>query len=73
MLHVGLMEHIKKEFWKIMDTIMQVVPIGEKLIVGGDLNGPIGRNNNNYERMQGGFGYGVRKEAGEKILDFATS
>lgn len=33
-----------------MDAIIQGVLIGEKLIIGGDLNGQIGKNNNNnYE------------------------
>lgn len=38
------------------------IVIGEKLILGGDLNGHIGRNNNNYERGHGGLRYGLRNE-----------
>lgn len=52
-----------------MDAIIQGVLIGEKLIIGGDLNGHISRNKNNYEQMHVGFGYGVRNEGGKKILN----
>lgn len=37
------------------------------------LNSQISRNNDNYERVNGGFLYGIRNERGEKILDFITS
>lgn len=46
--------------------------IGEKLIIEGGLNGHVGKNNNNYERVHGGFRYDVRK-GGETVLDLATS
>lgn len=34
-------------------------------IIGGDMNNHIGWNNNNYERMHGGFPYGVGNEGGD--------
>lgn len=37
-----------------------------------NLNGHIDRSNSNYERAHGGFGYGIRKKGGMKILYFAT-
>lgn len=44
-----------------MDAIIQGVLIGEKLIIGGDLNGQIGKNNNNnYEWVHCGCGYGSK-------------
>lgn len=45
-----------KEFYENMDVIILGIPIGEKLIRGGDLNGHIGRNSHTWERAQGGVG-----------------
>lgn len=70
---VAIEEHIKKECLENMDATNQGISVGEKLIIGGDLNDHIGRNNKNYERVHGGFRYGVRKEGGEKISDFTSS
>lgn len=62
---VGLEEHIKKDFCENVDEIIQGIPLGEKLIIGGDLNDHIGRNNNNYERVHRGFVYSVGNEGGD--------
>lgn len=70
---VAIEEHIKKECLENMDATNQGISVGEKLIIGGDLNDHIGRNNKNYERVHGDFRYGVRNEGGEKILDFTSS
>lgn len=32
-----------------MDVIIREIPICEKFIIEGHLNGDVGRNNNNYE------------------------
>lgn len=53
-----------------MDVVFQEIRIGEKLNIGGDLNGCIGRNTNGYEWS---FDYGVRIEGDDKILNFASS
>lgn len=36
-----------------MDIIIHGKPIGDKLIIGGFLNGHIGRSNSIYEQMNG--------------------
>lgn len=48
-----------------MDEIIQGIPLGEKLIIGGDLDDHTGRNNNNYEQLHRGFVYSVGNEGGE--------
>ena len=52
---------------------MQRVPIGEKLIIGGDLNGHVGSCRDGCESVHGGFGIGNRNEAGSGIMEFPQS
>ena len=44
--------------------------IGEKLFIGGDLNGHVGTSNTGFEWAHGGFGYGIRNQEGEDVLSF---
>ncbi|XP_071722944.1 uncharacterized protein [Rutidosis leptorrhynchoides] len=70
---VGLSDSIKQEFWDSMDVIMQSVPNGEKVIIGGDLNGHEGKDRDGYDDAHGGYVYGSRNKEGESILDFASA
>ena len=56
-----------------MDEILQEIPIGKNLVIGGDFNGHVGIDKLGYERVHGGYGFGARNEAGESILDFALA
>ncbi|KAL6566485.1 hypothetical protein OROGR_002100 [Orobanche gracilis] len=47
--------------------------MGEKLIIGGDLNGHVGVSRDGFESVHGGFGFGDMNEAGNGILDFALA
>lgn len=49
---------------------MQEVPENKKMIIGGDLNGHIGKGRQGSERVNGGWGFRGRIKAGEKILKF---
>ena len=42
---------------------MQGIPGGEKLIVGGDFNGHVGKDSNGYEMVHGGCIFGDLNEA----------
>ena len=70
---IGLEEHIKKDFWENLDRIVQNIPSEEKIIMGGDFNGHVGKDNKSYERVHGGFGFGDRNLMGDSILDFAVA
>ncbi|KAJ7976178.1 Craniofacial development protein 2 [Quillaja saponaria] len=70
---IGLEESTKKAFWEDLEEIVQGVPLGEKLFIGADLNGHVGSTNEGFERVRGGYGYGVKNEGGESILDFAVA
>uniref|UniRef100_A0A8I6WSC6 Endonuclease/exonuclease/phosphatase domain-containing protein n=1 Tax=Hordeum vulgare subsp. vulgare TaxID=112509 RepID=A0A8I6WSC6_HORVV len=42
---VGHNESTKREFWEGLEDLVRRVPIGEKLFIGGDLNGHVGTSN----------------------------
>jgi len=70
---IGLDENIKRFFWKDLDKVIQSIPQTEKLLIGGDFNGHIGRRGDGYETIHGGFGYRERNSGGVSILDFAVA
>lgn len=55
---VGLDNHTKRQLWDELDALMQEIPGGEKIIIGGDFNGYVGKDRTGYERVHGGFGFG---------------
>ncbi|KAG2563654.1 hypothetical protein PVAP13_8KG059810 [Panicum virgatum] len=54
----------KKQFCEDLDSIVNTVPISEKLLIGGDLNGHVGATNVVFEQVHGGFGYGSKSQEG---------
>ena len=70
---VGSDASSKQEFWDDLEEVVEHVPIGEKLVIGGDLNGHVGTSREGFETVLGGFGFGERNEAGSRILDFALA
>ena len=69
----GCTEEEKNSFWSEMDNIMQELEEHERVIVGADLNGHVGNENNVIGRVHGGCGIGERNPEGEHIIDFALS
>jgi len=55
-----------------MDEVMQGIPENEDTVIGGDMNEHVGSERGEYKRVHGGYGFGQRNEAGEKVLDFAS-
>jgi hypothetical protein len=53
--------------------MVSIVPIREKLFIGGDLNGHVGVTNAGFEQVNGGFGYGGRNQEGEDVLNFVLA
>nr|XP_020175448.1 craniofacial development protein 2-like [Aegilops tauschii subsp. strangulata] len=64
---VGHNENTKREFWEGLEDMVRTLPIGEKLVIGGDLNGRVGASNTGFEGAHGGFGYGIRNQEGEDV------
>ena len=44
----GLDEEIKVKFWEDLERLIQMISRGEKVIIGGDLNGHVGIEGNGY-------------------------
>ena len=70
---VGLDDQTKRDFLEQMDEILQEIPVGENLVIGGDFNGHVGIDKLGYEMVHGGYDFGDINEAGESILDFALA
>ncbi|EYC44370.1 hypothetical protein Y032_0463g1909 [Ancylostoma ceylanicum] len=68
----GCSDNVKNDFWALIDEKTAAVPSEDTVIIAGDLNGHVGVTNDGY-RCHGGFGYGVRNDDGERILDYAES
>ena len=70
---VGCTEEENETFWEQMDQELNATLEGERVIVGGDLNGHIGRSREAIERIHGGWGIGDTNDEGEKIVDTAMA
>ena len=70
---MGCEEQEKEAFRNVFETAIRTVKEEEKLIIGADLNGRVGRRRDGYEEVHGGHGFGVRNEDGEYILEMAHS
>ena len=70
---VGCTEEDKETFWEQMDQELSATLDDERVIVGGDLNGHIGRSRDGIERIHGGWGMRDRNDEGEKIVDTAMA
>ena len=65
----GKMQEEKEEFWGIMDNSIGNIPENEILVIGGDLNGHVGRDINGFEDVMGIDRYEERNVDGENILE----
>ena len=61
----------EERFWHRMDQRMEETPRDEKVVIGADVNGHVGKGNQGDERVMGKFGYGARNEEGQAIIEFA--
>ena len=69
----GLCEEVKDIFYENLISLAAKVDDKELLIIGGDLNGHVGKNADGYKGIHGGFGYGVRNMEGERILEMGAA
>ncbi|XP_055838267.1 uncharacterized protein LOC129906511 [Episyrphus balteatus] len=65
---IGCEQVEKDAFWLDFHNLLKDIPKEEFLFVGGDLNGHVGKTNEDYEDCHGGLGYGTRNSPGEDIL-----
>ena len=68
---VGCADEEKEAFLDDLEDMVGKVKESEVLVIGGDLNGLVGKNCDGYDGVHGGHGYKERNEEREKILDMA--
>ena len=61
------------KFWDELEGLIQDVPLGEKIFLGGDLNGHVGSVSRGFEGLHGGYGLGEINAEGKSILDFSPA
>ena len=70
---VGLTKEEKENFWTMFDTLVSGISSADRLVIGGDFNGHVGRENVGFTSVHGGWGYGSRNKEGETILEEAVA
>ena len=70
---VGRSQEEKDKFWDKVCELMEGIKDSEMIVLGGDLNGHVGRRSDGYEGVHGGHGYGERNAEGETILEFCVA
>ena len=70
---VGAKSHLKDKFWADMEELIQSIPPIEKIFIGGDLNGHVGKEAGVNVRAHGGFGFGELNNEGQSIIDFSLA
>ena len=70
---VGQSQVDKDMFWNAVYDLVERLKKEEMVVLGGDLNGHVGRESDGYEGVHGGFGYGIRNMEGETILEFGDA
>ena len=70
---VGCDEEEKEKFWRDLEEELSLISLEERVVLGADLNGHVGRERGVLERVHGGWGVGEKNEEGERILDLALS
>ncbi|XP_066953396.1 uncharacterized protein [Macrobrachium rosenbergii] len=69
----GCDEVEKMAFWEEMNLQLSEIPVEKRLIIGGDMNGHVGRTREGTEKVHGGWGVGERNDEGKRLVDCAVS
>lgn len=70
---IGCDEEEHEAFWLDYTTVINNIPDSEMIFSAGDMNVHIGKSNSSFESCHGGYGFGVRNDAGEKLLNLCQS
>ena len=72
-LQTGRSQEEKDNFWEAVWKLIEGIKKTERIMLGGDLNGHVGKESDGYEGVHGGQGYGMRNAEGERILEFCEA
>ncbi|KAK3517034.1 hypothetical protein QTP70_032526, partial [Hemibagrus guttatus] len=68
---VGCELEEKERFWSELDEVRESIPTGERVVIGADFNGHVGKGNRGDEEVMGRFGVKERNLEGQMVVDFA--
>ena len=63
----------KEQFWDELEELIQRIPINEKVFIGDDLNGYVGKDAGQFTQVHGGFGFGTINNEGQSIIEFCLA
>ncbi|XP_035841303.1 uncharacterized protein LOC118488193 [Helianthus annuus] len=70
---VGLGVEEKGDFWDCLDAVVRAIHRKERIFIGGEFNGHIGKENDGFRSVYGGFGWGDRNDSRRDLLEFAIA
>ncbi|KAK3090899.1 hypothetical protein FSP39_015581 [Pinctada imbricata] len=62
-------EEVKEAFLEQLQSVINNIPKHDVLLIIGDFNAKVGRNNEGHESAMGKHGIGERNDNGERLLD----
>ncbi|KAK3511747.1 hypothetical protein QTP70_020749, partial [Hemibagrus guttatus] len=65
---VGCELEEKERFWSELDEVMESIPTGERVVMGADFNGHVGKGNTGDEEVMGKFGVKERNLEGQMVV-----
>ena len=65
-------EEDKDVFYSQLQREMENTPRHDQIIIMGDLNAKVGKDNTDYERVMGKHGIGIRNDNGERLVEFCA-
>ena len=60
----------KNDFWEDLDGLIESISKEERIVLGADLNGHVGKGNIGDEEIMGRYGAGTRNKEGSIVVDF---
>ena len=60
----------KNDFWEDLDGLKESISKEERIVLGADLNGHVGKRNIGHEEIMGRYGAGTRNKEGSVVVDF---
>ena len=60
----------KNDFWEDLDGLIESISKEERIVLGADLNGHVGKGNIGDEEIMGRYGDGTRNKEGSMVVDF---
>ena len=61
----------KNDFWEDLDGLIESVSKEERIVLGADLNGHVGKGNIGDEEVIGRYSAGIRNKGRSMAVDFA--